>query len=104
MSSLETYMLKNKVIEYITVNLKNFNSFDNVYLFGSVLSEDLYPKDIDLLLVYSQYSNQLLNNIHLIRSILQNEFNEPIDLTVLSSKELEETDFLRRIKQYYQIK
>jgi predicted nucleotidyltransferase len=97
-------MLKNKVIEYITVNLKNFNSFDNVYLFGSVLSEDLYPKDIDLLLVYSQYSNQLLNNIHLIRSILQNEFNEPIDLTVLSSKELEETDFLRRIKQYYQIK
>lgn len=97
-------MLKNKVIEYITINLKDFNSFDNVYLFGSVLCEDLCPKDIDLLLVYSKYSNQLLNNIHLIRSNLQNEFNEPIDLTVLSFDELEETDFLKRIKLYYQIK
>ena len=97
-------MLKNKVIEYITTNLKDFNAFDNVYLFGSVLSEDLYRKDIDLLLVYSQHSNQLLNNIHLIRSNLQNEFKETIDLTVLSFYELEETDFLRRIKQYYQLK
>ena len=104
MSSLEISMLKNKVIEYITTNLKDFNAFDNVYLFGSVLSEDLYPKDIDLLLVYSQHSNQLLNNIHLIRSNLQNEFKETIDLTVLSFDELEETDFLRRIKQYYQLK
>ena len=104
MTILKTSSLKNEVIEYIKNNSKEFCSFENVYLFGSVLNNNKHPEDIDILLIYSQYSDQLLYDIEQIRFKMHKELNMPIDFTVLSKDELKETNLLIRIQQYHRIK
>ena len=50
---------KDFVVEKILYHIELFKSFKSVYLFGSILNENRSPNDIDLLLVYKDFSNQL---------------------------------------------
>lgn len=81
-----------------------FSSFDCVYLFGSSLKKQAVPKDVDLLIVYSEYSERILQNAESVCPALESILHLPIDLTVMSFDELQETDFLRKIKHYTRIK
>ena len=84
-------------------NKKLFASFENVYLFGSILSND-YSNDVDLLLVYTHYKFDLLCDIEFIVETVESVISLPVDLTVLSVEELYDTGFLNKIKEYRQIK
>ena len=71
--------MTNAVIIYIKQNIRLFDSFDNVYLLGSILSLKELTNDIDILLIYSKYNDIILTNINRIYSILERKFSLPID-------------------------
>lgn len=83
--------------QYITL----FDSFDEMYLFGSILNNNITPNDIDILLIYSKKTRTIVNEINTICLILERVSGLPIDLTVLSMKEEAEINFLERIKGLY---
>ncbi len=93
--------LKNNILNNLKQKISLFEGFENVYLFGSVLCESKIPNDIDILLIYSQYSNDLINNLNYIDSILSEMFEFSIDFTVLSMKEQENSNFLKRLNFKY---
>lgn len=102
MLSLDTLMeLKNSVTKYIKQNISDFQSFDNIYLFGSILDDSAIPNDIDILLLYSKYSEKINLDSAILSSILENKFGLPIDLTILSINEEKETMFLSRLNSLY---
>jgi predicted nucleotidyltransferase len=78
-------------------HIKLFNSFNNIYLFGSILNIEKTPNDIDILLIYSEYSNNIINDLNIICSVFVNLSELPIDLTVLSVEEEKDTKFLKRL-------
>ena len=90
-----------KIINIIFQNIYLFDSFDNVYLFGSVLNKCENPNDVDILLIYSEYSNKLISDLKLISGVLEEKVGLPIDLTVLSNKEEMDVKFLKRISSSY---
>lgn len=95
-------MLKmDKVIEKISQNINIFNSFTEVYIFGSSLNNYINSNDIDLLLVYNVYSKEIVDEKNTICSFLEEQFKLPIDLTLLSENELKQTAFLEKIKFKY---
>lgn len=96
--------IRNKTEKIIRENIVLFNSFKNVYLFGSILNINKVPNDIDILLIYEKFSNDLIDEINIIRSTLENLSGFFIDLTVLSVEEEKEVKFLKRINKYIKIK
>lgn len=93
----------NRVITLLLENIDYFGIFSKVYIFGSVLKLD-DVNDIDLLLVYKSYSERLNVEINIISSHLEDLIQIPIDLTVLSEKELDETKFLEKLDIYKRLK
>lgn len=94
-------LVKYNVIDLINQYIEIFNSFDNIYLYGSILDTSKTPNDVDILLIYSKYSNNLINDLNTISYILKKMNNLPIDLTVLSVEEEKDTNFLERLKSKY---
>lgn len=78
-----------------------FDSFDNVYLFGSILITNKTPNDIDILLIYSNYSKKIINDSNLICSTLEDISGLPVDLTILSIEEEKDTKFLKKLNSLY---
>lgn len=75
-----------------------FKSFDEVYLFGSSLT-NTFPNDIDLLLVYSVDNKDIVvKDLDRIITVLFDYFQIPIDITALSHDELSDCEFLEKIK------
>lgn len=95
---------RDKIIKFICQHKELFNVFNEVYLFGSILQEMDKQNDIDLLLVYSQYSENILTSIKMIRTLMENHYKIPIDCTILSENELLNTEFLTKINNYLKIK
>lgn len=93
----------NKIAELIRENSNIFSGFNNVYVFGSVLNEKCVPNDLDILLVYEGDAMRVLHKVSDIRLIFEKNMKLPIDLTILSSKEVVETDFLEKIN-YVKVK
>lgn len=91
-------------LSFYNQNQDFFKSFEHIYLFGSVLSDAPFPNDIDLLLVYPRFKNELLSDINRIKKQAKHFFYIPVDITVLSIAELDQTAFLSKIKHYYKIK
>lgn len=87
----------NKICEFIKHHNILFEKFSRVYLFGSILDSKKVPNDIDILLIYSNYYNEMINDLIFIRTILEKKCELPVDFTVLSEDEEKETDFLSRI-------
>lgn len=90
------------IIDKVHQVLKNeenlFNSFEKVYLFGSLLDRKRIPNDVDILLIYSTYSDKILEDKVEISSVLEYEIGMPIDITLLSMEEDKETGFSNKIK------
>lgn len=93
--------VKNIVINTIKNNMVLFRSFNSIYLFGSVLYDEKTPNDIDLLLIYSKYSNNINDELTVISRVLENTCGLYVDFTVLSEVEEKEICFLNRIYPSY---
>lgn len=92
---------KNYALNLIRQNINLFDPFNNVFLFGSVLHSRKNHHDIDILLIYSVYSEQLLENVNYIYNTLNNTSKLPVDLTVLSVAEEKELQFLKKQNSNY---
>ena len=92
---------KNNILNNIKKNISLFNSFENVYLFGSILCKNKVSNDIDILLIYSKYSSNLISDLNYINTVLTNICNLPIHLTTLSVDEEKETNFLKKLRSNY---
>lgn len=93
----------NRIVELIRENSDLFVFFESVYLFGSVLNDNIIPNDLDILLVYEGDAMGVLDGVNSIKMIFEKEIGLYVDLTVLSSEEVIETDFLNRIN-YLKVK
>lgn len=93
--------LNNSIPELIRMYMPLFVSFKHVYLFGSVLNSDLPHNDIDILVIYTEYSSKIGNDLRLISDELAKASELPIDLTALSVEEEKDTAFLEKIKPHY---
>ena len=94
--------LKNSnIVALIREKIALFDKFDAVYLFGSVLDENKFSNDVDMLIIYASYSDIIKQETNFILHSLENLIGLPIDLTVLSVAEEQDTHFLSRISQRY---
>jgi predicted nucleotidyltransferase len=89
------------ISQLVMQHLSLFDSFINVYLFGSILSKSGSPNDIDLLLIYTGFSDETLYDVDNIYIVFENIDGLSIDLTVLSIEEEKETRFIERLKSKY---
>ena len=89
------------ISKHIRQNIYLFSLFENVYLFGSILDDSKFSNDIDLLLIYSSYSNRILDDLNQISSVLETMYRLPVDFTVLRIEEEKDIEFLRRIYPKY---
>ena len=89
--------MRDDVINAIHNKLSAFDIFKHVYLFGSVLDVDRVPNDIDILLIYDVYTDEVIQKANYVKKLLEEEFEIPVDLTVLSVNEEKEVEFLSRI-------
>lgn len=92
---------KDIVSQKIIYHIGMFNSFKNVYLFGSIISNKRNPNDIDLLLVYEDFSSILLRDLDEIRTIFDQLYGFSFDLIVLSETEEKESNFLSKLNENY---
>lgn len=104
MNFLKKLSSSSDIVEFISDHTTLLNNFDCAYLFGSILSVSKAPNDIDLLLIYSEYSFDIIRSSKQISSLLEQQFRLPVDLTILSTSEAEETNFLKRIVHYHKLK
>ena len=92
---------KNNVVTLIQSNITLFEKFDKVYLFGSVLDDNKFPDDVDILLIYDEGADEIIDDINSVIISLQNLLDISVDLTVLSAEEEQDTQFLNRISPRY---
>lgn len=90
----------NKTLFLISENKKIFDFFTKVYIFGSSINKE-HPNDIDLLLVYEDYGEVIQNEKNAILLFLEKLLKLPIDITILSERELTETRFLEKLVSKY---
>ena len=98
--------LKNKkLIQCIIDNIPIFDDFLEIYLFGSILTDKEKPNDIDIFLIYDNYSKKISDEVTCLINYLENLTGFQIDVTALSLFENEDVNFLNRMKEkYLQIK
>ena len=70
---------RDNILNGLLQHMPLFRSFEHAYLFGSVLCENKYPGDMDLLLVYSEYSDGILSDTEHIQSFFEETFHLPVD-------------------------
>ena len=87
------------IVALIQENATLFDKFDKVYLFGSVLDDNRFSNDIDLLLIYTSYSDTIRQESNRILNSLESLSGVPVELTILSIEEERETQFLNRISR-----
>lgn len=91
----------NNIVTLIQSNITLFEKFDKVYLFGSVVDDNKFPNDVDILLIYGEGSDEIIDDIDSLIISLQNLLDISVDLTVLSAEEEQDTQFLNRISPRY---
>ncbi|MED2871339.1 MULTISPECIES: nucleotidyltransferase domain-containing protein [Bacillus cereus group] len=101
MDTLIALNKKDSVIQKIIYHIELFESFENVYLFGSIINEKRTPNDIDLLLIYKDFSSRLLIDLDKISTIFNQLYEISFDLTVLSEHEEDESSFIIRLNSNY---
>ncbi len=92
---------ENNIITLLRECISLFSSFKCVYLFGSVLIPGKINNDIDILLIYEEYSDALLDSAETISNTLEQQLGSYIDLTILSEQEEIDTGFLLKLKNRY---
>lgn len=97
-------MLENKcknIPVIIREHMDLFAAFEEVYLFGSTLDPDVIQNDVDLLVIYKEFRDEINRDVNEILYKLQETCEMPIDLTALSITEQKNTDFLKKLGSHY---
>lgn len=89
------------ILVLIKENIALFDSVLHAYLFGSVIDPNIAHNDIDILIVYEEYSDKIEDTLQKIALVLGEVSNLPVDLTALSVEEEKDVAFLEKIKPYY---
>lgn len=97
---MKSSRLNNDVIERVRKHITLFDSFKHVFLFGSALELNKINNDIDILIIYTEYSSKFGNDLILFTNELEKELGMFVDITSLSVEEEKETKFLDRIKSH----
>lgn len=85
------------LIEIVRKYIPLLCEVENVYLFGSVLNVDKMPNDIDILIIYLEYTNAMYQRVKEFAAKVENTSGLKVDLTMLSIEEEKEVRFLGRI-------
>lgn len=93
-------MCKN-ILHAIEQHIQFFDSFENIYLYGSILNDSENANDIDILLVYTEFSNSIIDNLKVINSVFADVIELPMHFTVLSREEVCNTQFLKKLNLEY---
>lgn len=101
MNTLLNFSIIYSIYQIVNRHQPLFHSFSNIYLFGSILSLDKIPNDLDILLVYDELTNKVLNDSEAIHSILSESIGMQVDMTILSQNEFMETNFLLKLNSKY---
>lgn len=92
-------MKSSKIIsEHIKGILSLYNTFEQVYLFGSIIKPCIQNNDIDILVIYNKYTEELGKDLALFVKDIEKASGMLVDLTALSIEEEKEVAFLERIK------
>lgn len=101
----------NTIVMYIKLNsdtlqnLKNkmniYETFIKVYIFGSFLNDQVYSNDIDILIIYKDYSQEFVMDLDKFKIELKQLINLPLDLNALSEKEEKDIKFIKRLNNNY---
>lgn len=99
-------MLTNKSIRdnirnIISLNTSTFRHFNEIYIFGSILNDESSPNDIDILLIYNEFSDELIIFLKDAFTIFNHYCELFVDVTALSIEEENETHFLKRLGLKY---
>lgn len=97
---MKSCRLNNDVIEQVRKHILPFDSFKQVFLFGSALELNTINNDIDILIIYAEYSDEFGNDLILFSNELEKESGIFIDITSLSAEEEKEIKFLNRIQPH----
>ncbi len=89
------------IIKQIKKYTKQFDTIKHAFLFGSFLKHKKRIHDIDLLLIYSEYTSEVKNDLMKLENKLKKEIETFVDITSLSVEEEKEIKFLDRIKPHY---
>ena len=92
---------KNSILGLIKEHVALFDPFKYVYLFGSVIDPNIAHNDIDILIIYAKYSDEIENTLQAISDELEKASGLLVDLTALSIEEERDIAFLERIKPHY---
>ena len=95
---------KNNILELIKEQISLFDPFESAYLFGSAINPNLIHHDIDILIIYTKYTQEIENSLQQLSDKLGETIDFPIDLTALSVQEEQDTAFLEKIQYYLKIK
>lgn len=95
---------KNNILELIKEQISLFDPFESAYLFGSAINPNLIHHDIDILIIYTKYSQEIEKSLQQVSDKLRETIDFPIDLTALSVQEEQDTAFLEKIQYYLKIK
>lgn len=87
---------KNSILELLKEHISIFDPFKHVYLFGSVIDPNIAHNDIDILIIYVKYSDEIENTLQVISNELEKASGLPIDLTALSIEEERDIAFFRK--------
>lgn len=95
---MKSSRLNKDIIEQVRKHIAPFASFKHVFLFGSILELNTINNDIDILIIYTEYSNGFGNDLILFSNKLERESGMLVDIMSLSVEEEKETRFLDKIK------
>ena len=91
----------NDIINIIIDSIMLFDEFDEVYIFGSILNPNKFSNDVDLLLLYSTFSSNLVEKEIQISEFLEKISGCHLDITVLSFEEEKDINFIDRLNYNY---
>lgn len=86
------------IVNIVKEHLFLLKDIEHAYLFGSVLDANKKPNDIDVLIIYTDYTDKTRKQLQEFAKALESDGGLPVDLTVLSIEEEKEVQFLKRIK------
>lgn len=86
------------VVDLIQREIELFADFERVFIFGSAVRSCEKCNDIDILLVYKRWSNEIALRVEQIVSTLEPLLSMPVDVTALSENEVAEVSFLEKVK------